>query len=255
MVRGLSQDALGAQVHVSGSQIGNYESGKSVPPADVAAALDAVLDAGSELRTLADAARGEAVAPWLRPWRENEERADLLRWFEHSLVPGLLQTEAYARAIISAGPHTPDQVAEAVGIRMARQAVTLGRPDPVVLSAVIGEPALRHGDPALMKEQLEHLVDIGHRPNVHLRVVPVSAGLHTGLAGAFILATVPSGATVGYQDGLIDATIISRARDLHLLGSAWEAVSAHALPCEMSRELILKAVDEHERASVAQEQP
>lgn len=256
LARGLSQDALGATVHLSASQIGNYEAGRQLPPKDIAAALDTVLEAGSELLKLAEDARGEAVAPWLRPWREHEERATLLRWFEHSLVPGLLQTEAYARAVISAGPHTRDQVEEAVGIRMARQTATLERPEPVVLSAVIGEPALRHGDPALMKEQLEHLVDIGHRPNVHLRVIPVSVGLHTGLTGAFILATLGNGGTVAYQDGLIEATIVSGARDLHRVATAWEAVSGHALPCEMSRQLILKVIDDYdERAHLAQEHP
>lgn len=256
MARGMSQDALGALVYVTGSQIGHYETGRTVPPVGVAAALDKVLETGTELSDLANTARGEAVAPWLRSWRENEERASMLRWFEHSIVPGLLQTEAYARAIISAGPHTPDQVEEAVGIRLARQAATLGRPDPVVLSTVIGEAALRNGDPAIMKDQLEHLVDIGHRANVHTRVLPVSAGLHTGLTGAFILATLPSGVSIGYEDGLVEAKIISSARHLHLLATAWESVNALALPCEMSRDLMLKAMGEHEeRARLAQEHP
>ena len=177
MERGLSQDALGAEVHVSGSQIGHYECGKSVPPDDVAKGLDAFLGTGDECQRLAKQARGEAVAPWLRSWKENEERAILIRTYQPNLVPGLLQTEEYARTILAAGPHTEVQVEEMTRERMARQAATLSRRDPLVLTAIIGESVLRHDDPAVMKDQLEHLVDIGHRSNVHIRVVPFSAGL------------------------------------------------------------------------------
>ncbi|MDG4830775.1 helix-turn-helix transcriptional regulator [Solwaraspora sp. WMMD1047] len=254
MQRGLSQDAVGAAVHMSGSQIGHYETGRSVPPEPVADAIDALLGADGELTRTAKDARGEAVAPWLRPWRENEERAHLLRWFEHSLVPGLLQTEAYARAVIEAGPHTPDQIEEAVQIRMKRQAVTLERSDPVEMTAILGEAALRHGDPTIMKDQLEHLVDIGHRPNVRIRVVPFGAGLHAGLTGAFVIASMPNGTPVVYLDDLVEGKIGIRIREVRHAMIAWEDVCARALPCEASRNLMLRMIDEHEQqAKLAQE--
>ena len=118
----------------------------------------------------------------------------------------------------------------------------------------MGEVALSQGAPGVMKEQLEHLVDIGHRPNVHVRVVPISAGMHAGIAGAFAIATLPDSSTVVYLDNLVEGKIGNRARDMRRAVTAWEGVCAKALPCEMSRALILKAIDHHE-AKLAQEQP
>ena len=250
----MSQDALGAEIPVSGSQIGHYESGRSVPSEAMADALDRILDAGGKLQDAANTARGEAVAPWLRPWSENEERAISLRTWEHSIVPGLLQTEEYARSVFGTGWHSPDQAEEAVRTRLARQAAALDRPEPVELTAIMGEVALRQGEASIMKDQLEHLVDIGHRPNVHVRVMPISAGMHAGIAGAFAIATLPDGSTVVYLDDLVEGKIGNRARDMRRAVTAWEGVCANTLPCEMSRDLILKAIDHHE-TELAQEQP
>ncbi|GAA3738049.1 helix-turn-helix transcriptional regulator [Plantactinospora mayteni] len=243
--RGMSQDAVGAEVHVTGSQIGHYESGRSVPVDDMAARLDDVLGADGELRKAAEQSRGEVVAPWLRPWADNEERAITLRLWEHSIVPGLLQTEAYARAVFGTGWHTPNQAEEALRTRLERQAAALDRPDPVTLAAIIGESVLHQGAPGVMKEQLTHLLDIGHRPNVHLRVVPTSAGIHAGVAGAFAIATLADGSTVVYLDDLVEGKIGSRARDLRRAVTAWESVCAKALPSGQSRQLIMKAIDHH----------
>lgn len=255
--KGLSQDALGSQVHVTGSQIGHYETGRSLPPDDVVVNLDRVLGTGTELRESAERARDEAVAPWMRPWKLNESRAVQLRWFEHSLIPGLLQTEAYAREIIAAGTHTEVQVAEMTRERMERQAAALERVDPypVPLTAIIGEAALRIGPPALMKDQLEHLVDIGHRQTVHVRVLPFSAGLHPGLAGSFVLATLPDSATAAYIDDQLAGRVCETADKLRHLVLAWEMICGRALPCDQSRDLILRVIDEHERASVAHVHP
>ncbi|MFV2085280.1 MULTISPECIES: helix-turn-helix domain-containing protein [Micromonosporaceae] len=245
MARGMSQDALGAKIHISGSQIGNYESGKSIPPRDIANGLDKVLDTGTEMQELAEEARGEAVAPGLRPWTENEERATLLRMHQPLVIPGLLQTEEYARAIIAAGAHTELQVEEMTRERMDRKAATLDRADPVTLTAIIGEPALRYGDPSIMKDQLAHLVDIGHRPNVLVRVIPFTVGLHAGQAGAFIVATLVNDDRVGYIDDQLTGRIISTAREVGRLEKLWENVSDVALSGRQSRDLIQRMIDEH----------
>ncbi|WP_326552203.1 helix-turn-helix domain-containing protein [Micromonospora sp. NBC_01813] len=245
MAQGMSQDALGAKIPISGSQIGNYESGKSIPPLDIADGLDKVLGTGTEMRELAEEARGEAVAPGLRPWTENEERATLLRMHQPLVIPGLLQTEEYARAIITAGVHTELQVEEMTRERMERKAATLDRADPVTLTAIVGEPALRYGDPSIMKDQLAHLVDIGHRPNVLVRVIPFSVGLHAGQAGAFIVATLVNDDRVGYLDDQLAGRIISTAREVGRLERLWENVSDVALSGRQSRDLIQRMIDEH----------
>ncbi|MFY1633275.1 DUF5753 domain-containing protein [Solwaraspora sp. WMMB335] len=221
-----------------------------------AVALDQLFGTGTRIQDLARDARGEAVAPWLRPWVDNEKRAVLLRTVEHSLIPGLLQTEAYARAIVSSGQHTPDQIDELVAIRMARQVAALQRAEPVTLTALVGEAALHLGDPAFMKDQLEHLVDIGHRFNVHIRVIPRRAGLHAGLTGACVLATLTGGAQIAYVEDQLQGRIAAANKDMADLIRTWEALSGIALTCAQSRNLILKVIDEHEeRAAVAQIEP
>jgi len=136
----------------------------------------------------------------LRPGKKSEARASLIRAFQPLLVPGLLQAEAYAREVISAGAHSEIQIEERTRERMARQVASLGRrPDPVTLSAVIGEAALRDGASEAMKEQLEHLIDVGHRPNVHIRIVPFGGGLHLGHGEPFAMATLINGSRVAYS--------------------------------------------------------
>jgi hypothetical protein len=149
------------------------------------------------------------------------------------------------------------QIEEMTRDRMARQAKTIERPDPVTFSAVIGEAAFRHGDPEIMKDQLEHLVDIGHRPNIHIRVVPFAAGIHAGHSGAFALATLSDGATVAYADDPIDGKVVGAARDLLHLKLCWESVNALALTCDQSRALILRMIDEYctDQPNVAQVNP
>lgn len=256
MDRGMSQDAVGAEVHVSGSQIGHYESGRSVPAEEMAERLDGVLQAGGELRSAAERSRGEAVAPWLRPWKESEARATLIRVFQPLLVPGLLQTETYARQVIGAGAHSEVQTEERTRERMARQAATLDRAEPVVLSAIIGEAALRDGGAGLMKSQLEHLIDAGHRSNVHVRVVPFGSELHLGHGGPFALASLPNGARVAYLDDPLEGKVVASAADVAYLDAAWESIGTRALPWRQSRDLILRAIDEYEdQASLAQVDP
>ncbi|MFC6022489.1 Scr1 family TA system antitoxin-like transcriptional regulator [Plantactinospora solaniradicis] len=243
--RGMTQDQAGAAIKVSGSSIGGFESGRMVPMPDTAKTLDDLFGTGDEIQRLSAEAREEAQAPWLRPWTDNERRATLLRWFEHSVIPGLLQTEDYARAILTVGPHTPEQVAEMTASRLARQAATLERPDPPTLAAIIGEPALRYGGPTIMKDQLEHLVDIGHRPTVHLRVIPGDVGLHAGLAGAFVVATLPGGSRLGYLDDQLRGRVVSDVDEVGDLERTWESLSAVALPRDQSRDIMLKVIDEY----------
>lgn len=241
---GLTRDQAGASVKVSGSLIGAFESGRLIPKPDTARRLDEFYGTGDEIQKAAKAARDE-LNPWLRPWTDHEGRAVMLRWFEPLVIPGLLQTEAYARAMIACNPRMASRVDEAVERRLARQAVALDREDPVTLAAIIGEPALRIGDPKIMRPQLEHLVEMSHRPTVHIRVIPMSAGLHAGMAGPFVLASLPAGHHSAYLDDQLRGRVATDATDIGELGQIWEAVSELALPANQSRDLMLKVSHEY----------
>lgn len=145
----------------------SIENGRLVPKPDTALRLDEVLGANGEVVDAANKAREDAAAPWLRPWADHETEATLIRTFHPNLVPGLLQTEAYARAILAVGPHTLKQVEEMTATRLARQAATLDRATPVTISAVVGEPALRCGDPVILAGQIRHLDQAGRAARCH----------------------------------------------------------------------------------------
>ena len=129
-----------------------------------------------------------ATPPWFRGWVEHEQRAATLRIWQPSVLSGLLQTEDYARAILTVEPGvTEDQVSERLAARLARQAV-LVRDDPPAAWFLVDEAVLHRcvGSPDVMAAQLAHLAGLAGLPNVTIQVVPNIA--HAGLLGGFAVA-------------------------------------------------------------------
>lgn len=241
--RQLNQQQLAEALNVSKSLIAGFETGRLIPQPDTAADLDELFGSGDRVQQMSAEARKDRQ-PWMRPWVEHERRATVLRAWEPTVIPGLLQTPAYARTILVAGPHTDEEVAELTTGRLGRQEATLGRDKPVVLTAVIGEPALRYGPPEVMKPQLEHLIDVGDRPNVHVHVLPVESGLHAGLAGPFVIADQPDGTRVAYLDDQLAGRVATNVVDIGTLEVTWAAIAALALSAQPTRNFILRMIDE-----------
>lgn len=124
-----------------------------------------------------------------------EAGATALANYQPLLVPGLLQTEDYARAVIAQmrPDLTPDQVDALVKVRMERQDSRLSGERPAYLRAVLDEAVLHRvvGSPAVMREQFDHLVQAGEQPNVTIQILPFSLGAHPGLYGPFVILTFP----------------------------------------------------------------
>lgn len=141
-------------------------------------------------------AYGDVLPEWFDLYIGLEAAAAKVATYEGDLVPGLFQTEEYARTLIAPdNPHVSDaEIQRRVGLRMARQAI-LRRPiDPPALEVALGESVLRRpvGGPGVMASQLKRLAEVSALPNVSLRVVPFAAGYHTGiLSGAFTLLRFP----------------------------------------------------------------
>ncbi|MEV6797602.1 helix-turn-helix transcriptional regulator [Micromonospora rifamycinica] len=163
---------------------------------------------------------------WFRPWAEIEREASGLRWFENAVLPGVLQTPDYARAIIASGPLAAD-AEDHVDSRLRRQAAVLDRPRPPLLVFVIDEAALRRGNPDVMTPQLDHLVELAQRPHLMVHVLPLHAGLHPGQAGPFIIASTSEGEEVGYLDDQAAGRI---TKDVSSLWAVWDTVRSVALP-------------------------
>lgn len=179
--------------------------------------------------------------PWFRPWAEVEAQVTALRSYQPLLVPGLLQTEAYARAMLQVGGvNTADEVERIVAGRLDRQAI-LDRDDPPYLVVVIDEVVLRRllGDRAVMHGQLLHLIEVTRRcPHVQVWVIPSSVPWHTGLAGPFVLARLGDGSELAYMDNQLRGDIINDCADIATLGRRWDSVCGEALSRQQSIDLI-----------------
>lgn len=241
--RGLSQEQLGALVRISGSSIGSYESGRLIPVPEIATALDQVLETGDRIQRHAVDARGQSMRGFLRPWAEHERQATVLRSFQLAVVPGQLQTEAYARRLLTDVGPVADVETE-LATRLARQEVITRAEKPAKFIAVLDRTVLHRqiGTPEQMAEQLRVLVAAGDRPNVRLHVVPSSAEAYVGLNGPLALATVHS-RVLGYLDTHLGGQVVDDPEAVEMLEAAWEDVRSFAMPVAESRELILKAVE------------
>jgi transcriptional regulator with XRE-family HTH domain len=231
-VAGLSQEELGKAINYSSSLVSAVEKGQRPPTRDYLALVDKALATGGIFeRLLVDIVSLDRAPVWFRDWVVIEREATLLRWFEPLVLPGLLQTEAYARAILEWGNlHDPGDVEKFTASRMERREI-LNRPTPTHLIALIDENVLHRlvGDATVMAEQCAHLLACAQRPNVQLHVVPPSAGAHAGLAGSFILAKSQD-LEVAHIDSTLHSYVVDRRIAVDRLTRKWEAIRGEALP-------------------------
>lgn len=240
IARGLSQDDFGKLINYSGTHVGNVEGGQRPLKDDYVRAVDQALQTGGLYRRLFE----KMGAPiWLREWIEDEQRATSLRWYEPAWVPGILQTEAYARATLASELLRPDDVDRLVASRLSRQAL-LHRDPPLLLTVVLDEAVIQRtaeDQHAMMTAQLEHLVACAELPHVQIHVVPSTVGLYTGLMGPFVLAGLPDGSRVGCADGQLSSQITDRPDDIATLEHRWERIRGEALPRQESLNRLRKA--------------
>jgi transcriptional regulator with XRE-family HTH domain len=185
-----------------------------------------------------------------------EEAATQMAVYQNELVPGLLQTEAYARALITADNPGIDteETDRRVRLRMGRQALIRRQTAPHQLTVALNEAIVRRpvGGTQVMADQLDHLAASAALPNVDLRVVPFTAGLHPGvMSGPFVLLRFPLNgdgresepATV-YADGFTGALYLDKPHEVQRYADAFQKIQAAALDEPASTELISKAAEE-----------
>lgn len=241
------------------SKVSRIETGASgVKPADVRLLLDAygVDDAqlGDLLLALAGSGGGQGrdhwwhaykgvLPPTYRDFISLESQAGAMRTLETSVVPGLLQTPEYARAVTRAAVEGLDEgrLDALVEVRLARQDVLRSHP-PLVLSAVLDEAVLRRevGGPEVMAAQLERLVEAARLPQVRLQVLPFAAGAHIGITGPFVIFSFSSTSDldVVVLDHLTSSLYLERKEDVEAYTEAFNALQFHALSSEESLDYI-----------------
>jgi hypothetical protein len=249
---GISPEELGPRVHLSGSTIRKVESGDRVATVDLVTRCETIPDLRLDgaLMALFEAMRDylkNGVYPgWFREWPEKEVHARRLRFFALAVIPGLLQTEDYARGILSAGlGKAEDNLDDTVAARIARQ-VILDRDDPPEIWAIIDEAALRRqvGSLEVMRAQLRQLADMARRPNIVVQVIPLAVGAHEGLrGGSFVIADFDDAPDTAYQDTALAGQIIKDQDEVRSLVHAWDVLGLDTLSRAESLALVEEAAE------------
>jgi transcriptional regulator with XRE-family HTH domain len=259
--RGWSQAELARQASCSESLIAMVETYQRAPSQSLARTLDrAFATPGfTEDQETGAWSPGTFGRLWLklrtvsfpmafRPFAEREAVAIALRTFEHSFVPGLLQTADYARAVVATKPGAIEADIETdVSDRIARQWIlTRDAPPPPRLWVLLDEGILYRpvAPVAVMRDQLDHLIAMSRLPNVTIQVVPYTAGGHSGLLGAFILADLTSTQSIAFLDDASGGRVAEGAPVVSDMALLFDALRSDALPKVASRDLIIKAVKE-----------
>jgi transcriptional regulator with XRE-family HTH domain len=250
MRAGLTQDHLGGLAHVSGKLISAYENGWRVPTRPTTADIDTVpeMNTSGALTELWDqfeeGMNYQAYPDWFQDWREKEALATTLRWFEPLLVPGLLQTDMYARALFSSRIGvTDDQIDQRVAARLKRQEI-LARDSPPALWVILDEWVLRRpvGGRHVMLEQVNRLIEAAARPNVVFEVIPAGAGAHEGLyGGGFAIADFKGAASIAYQETAVHGQLVQDDEYVAALMARWTTLGTEALPRKASISLLEEA--------------
>jgi transcriptional regulator with XRE-family HTH domain len=236
--KGVKQETLAHLTKVSGAQVSRIEGGKKRATRSFVEIVDDHLEAGGALISLWEDLNkdGHPVPAWF-DWPEIEsDAADLVSW-EHTLVPGLLQREAYARAVLRKD--------ESVETRIARQSIlTRNESPPVVLTALLGEGVLNYlvGSPEVMHEQMEHLLVVGELPNITIQLVR-NNGRPAGTTGNFVVATMEDRSEIAYMETIVRGITTDDRKDLAEMADTLRELRARALPEDESQEALRKAVE------------
>ena len=199
---GLSQEELAGRINYSPSTVAMIENLKRAPRPEFADGCDQVLGTPGTFLRLQQHARLTPLPSWFQQYAEIEAIATQLRLFEHALIPGLLQTDQYARAVLTVQPNTTaEAVEERLAARLDRQTI-LTRASPPLLWVVIDEGVLHRKvrSAQVMHDQLLRLAELSTLPNVTVEVLPFSAEAYYGLLGAFAIADVTEAMRVAYLE-------------------------------------------------------
>ncbi|MFE1255751.1 helix-turn-helix domain-containing protein [Streptomyces fungicidicus] len=240
---GLSRVELSARVQYSKHTVESVELGRRMPDeAFVERAEEALGNTGALRKAARHLTRGEAgLAAWFRRWARLEREAVSLCTYECRLVPGLLQSEAYARAVFEGTIplRTDGELEVQLDARMERQVMMRERPT-VPFSFIVEEHVFRRefGDAEAMRGLVEHVLELTAPRNVTLQLVPVEARLHACLDGPLQILETSEGRRLGYSEGQKNGRLISDAKEVTVLCQRYETLRSQALNPTESRDLL-----------------
>lgn len=242
---GLGREEFGALVRFSKHTVASVEQGRRMPDRDFVERAETALGNLGALRKAAPhLSRQAGLASWFREWARLEATAISLYTYECRVVPGLLQTEAYARAVSLNVPPLPDpeQLEQRIAARLARQELlAVTRKPPTAFSFIVEQAVLERctGGEEVTRELLDHLVEvIEGNWNVEFQVMPTQQPSHAGTDGPMQLAETPDHCWFAYSEGQQNGRLISNSKEISLLHQRYAKLRSQALTPEDSLGLL-----------------
>nr|WP_237529123.1 helix-turn-helix transcriptional regulator [Streptomyces sp. SID5770] len=239
----LNQSQLGDIVYCTGSLIGQIETAKKVPTRRFSEQLDVALMTGGTFSRLVGLVLRCQLPTWFQPYADMEARATYISSFQPQLVVGLLQTEAYARAVL--GVRTEGDLDAKVAARIDRQRI-LERETPPLMWVVLTEAVLRQeiGGKQVMREQLAHLLRMQEHDWVKIQILPFAAGAHAGLPGEFNLLRFDDDPDLVYTEDFVQGHMTADPAAFREGSLRYDHLQAAALSVEDSAALIARVMEE-----------
>ncbi|WP_406184115.1 Scr1 family TA system antitoxin-like transcriptional regulator [Streptomyces sp. NBC_01006] len=242
VAKNLTQKQLGELVGLEEQTIASIEQGRRALMPDVADLLDRLLGLPGVLAVASDQMPAvDVIPPWAEEYMDREREAVAISWFNTHVLPGLLQTEEYARALF--GCRVPylgvEEIEVQVSRRMERQEI-LDRPVPPTLSFIIWEPAVRDriGGDEVYREQLRHLRACADRPGISLQILPLGLTGHAGLGGPFILLETPEHQHLFYAETQRGSVFRQDPEDVSILTRKYAMLRSQALNFQETKALL-----------------
>ncbi|MFG2554256.1 helix-turn-helix domain-containing protein [Streptomyces sp. NPDC048581] len=245
--RGLTLRELADQLGWDWSTLGKLERGQTLGSPEVAQALDEYYGTPGLLLALWELAVGDPTQfkEQYRRYMLLEGEAVSLWQFSVSVLPGLLQTDGYAREVLATGGIKGEELTKQVDARLSRRELLVGEDGPP-FRAILAEATLRtpSRDAGVWREQLEYLVEAAERPNITLQVLPQSSGLH-GLVGTDVMfLKLHDGRTVAYTETAYHGELVQESRDVDRLQRAYDSMRDLALSPAESLKFIGQMLEE-----------
>lgn len=240
--RGETLRQMADTMGVAESTTSRIETGEQKLTERHAEEIDKAWKTGGLLGLMIYYARRASDPDWFKTYTEQEQAAAVIRMFANEFVPGLLQTEAYARALLWAGQDPDPQ--KSLEHRMARQGI-LARATPPQLWVTISENVLDWpvGGPEVMRQQLARLVELADLPNVWLRIVRRTAGAYPGLDGPFHIMSAPDGDADAFVQAPRAGRLVTDSDEVRWFMDRFERIGSKAESVDASRELLKQAME------------
>lgn len=244
----LTQNALAELVGLDCETIASIEQGRRPLKPDYAEIFDRVLDTKGALAVaVANMPEIDLIPAWAEQYMDLERDALALSFYENQVIPGLLQTEGYARAVFTNDIPAPseDKITQRATTRIERQEI-LRQPDPPGLSFTVSEVALvdRLGGDAVRIEQLRHLRASSDLPGVTIQVMPIGRQHHAGLSGPFVLIETSDHQHLAYTETQRGSQLISDPDEVSILERKCAMLRAQALNPEETKGLLDRLLGE-----------